>query len=60
MAITGHRGLSKQVEEQLRAPLAYQVNRYDPAELVGVSCIADGPNSWFAETSTTRAGCCSA
>ncbi|MFD8726284.1 hypothetical protein ACFV2H_52400 [Streptomyces sp. NPDC059629] len=44
VAITGHRGLSKQVEEQVRALLADQVNRYDPAEPVSVSCIADGPD----------------
>lgn len=50
VGITGHRGLSTQVEEQVRTLLADQVKAYDPAELVGVSCIADGPDSWFAET----------
>ncbi|GGS14266.1 hypothetical protein GCM10010236_80560 [Streptomyces eurythermus] len=50
VGITGHRGLSTLVEEQVRALLADQVSQYDPAQLVGVSCIADGPDSWFAET----------
>ncbi|KUN15099.1 hypothetical protein AQJ11_43730 [Streptomyces corchorusii] len=56
MGITGHRGLSTQVEEQVRALLVDQVSQYDPAELVGVSCIADGPDSWFAETVLQHGG----
>ncbi|GHE14692.1 hypothetical protein [Streptomyces alanosinicus] len=50
VGITGHRGLSTQVEGQVRALLADQVKEYAQAELVGVSCIADGPDAWFAET----------
>ena len=49
VGITGHRGLSEPVAEQVRAMLAEQVDRYAPAYLVGVSCIADGPDSWFAD-----------
>ncbi|MER6330520.1 hypothetical protein ABT298_14590 [Streptomyces sp. NPDC001034] len=50
VGITGHRGLSTQVEDQVRALLADQAEAYEAAGLVGVSCIADGPDSWFAET----------
>lgn len=56
VGITGHRGLSTDVEEHVRALLADQVKEYDPAELVGVSCIADGPDSWFAETVLKHGG----
>ncbi|MFJ2561306.1 MULTISPECIES: hypothetical protein [unclassified Streptomyces] len=56
VGITGHRGLSTQVEEQVRALLADQVSKYNPAELIGVSCIADGPDAWFAETVLQHGG----
>ncbi|MEW2625647.1 hypothetical protein [Streptomyces sp. NPDC048106] len=56
VGITGHRGLSPHVEEHVRALLADQIQQYDPAELVGVSCIADGPDSWFAETVLQHGG----
>jgi hypothetical protein len=56
VGITGHRGLSTQVEEQVRALLIDQVSQYDPTELIGVSCIADGPDSWFAETVLQHGG----
>ncbi|WP_030338464.1 hypothetical protein [Streptomyces sp. NRRL S-1022] len=50
VGITGHRGLSTQVAKQVRALLADQVGTYEAAGLVGVSCLADGPDSWFADT----------
>jgi hypothetical protein len=56
VGITGHRGLSTQVEKQVRALLADQVETYEAAELVGVSCIADGPDSWFADTVLQHGG----
>ncbi|MDR3083073.1 MAG: hypothetical protein LBV60_19500 [Streptomyces sp.] len=56
VGITGHRGLSTDVEEQVRALLVDQVKEYEPGELVGVSCIADGPDSWFAETVLKHGG----
>ncbi|MFH7340824.1 hypothetical protein [Streptomyces sp. KHY 26] len=36
--------------------MADQIRQYDPAELVGVSCVADGPDSWFAETVLQHGG----
>jgi hypothetical protein len=56
VGITGHRGLDNDIETQVRALLADAVKEYDPAELVGVSCIADGPDSWFAETVLAHGG----
>ncbi len=49
VGITGHRGLPKDVENQVRAALRAEVEQQDPRELVGVSCIADGPDAWFAQ-----------
>jgi len=56
VGITGHRGLSEEVEERVRALLSETVKEYDPSELVGVSCIADGPDSWFAEAVLDHGG----
>ncbi|MFZ3562893.1 hypothetical protein ACOKM5_43960 [Streptomyces sp. BH097] len=56
LGITGHRGLSAQVERTVRDTLAAELRKYDPAELLGVSCIADGPDAWFAETVLDRGG----
>ncbi|MYS89526.1 hypothetical protein GTY47_07695 [Streptomyces sp. SID5464] len=55
MGITGHRGLSAEVEERVRAMLSEAV-RYDTSELVAVSCIADGPDSWSTEAVLTHGG----
>ncbi|MFD7705481.1 hypothetical protein [Streptomyces caelestis] len=49
VGITGHRGLSQEVEKHVRALLSEAVSTYDAGELVGVSCLADGPDAWFAE-----------
>ncbi|MFE6157052.1 hypothetical protein [Streptomyces sp. NPDC057889] len=56
VGITGHRGLDKEVEAQVRALLDKAVSRYDAAELVAISCIADGPDTWFAEAVLKRGG----
>ncbi|MFF4717374.1 hypothetical protein ACFY2V_39165 [Streptomyces eurythermus] len=56
VGITGHRGLSTQVEAQVRALVTEYVTAHDPSGLVGVSCIADGPDSWFAGTVLEHGG----
>ncbi|MEI5098414.1 hypothetical protein RB200_06745 [Streptomyces sp. PmtG] len=56
VGITGHRGLSPDVEQNVRAMLNEVLSAYDPADLVGVSCIADGPDSWFAESVLAHGG----
>ncbi|WP_432146717.1 hypothetical protein [Streptomyces sp. bgisy084] len=50
VGLTGHRGLSAAVEKLVRASLEAEVTKYEPTELCGVSCVADGPDSWFAES----------
>ncbi|OKI07332.1 hypothetical protein A6A06_35825 [Streptomyces sp. CB02923] len=49
MGITGHRGLSASVEQCVRTELSERLRRHEPEELCGVSCLADGPDAWFAE-----------
>ncbi|MET9779236.1 hypothetical protein ABZ023_34170 [Streptomyces sp. NPDC006367] len=56
VGITGHRGLNEEVEERVRALLAEAVKEYDPGELVAVSCIADGPDTWWAEAVLDHGG----
>ncbi|MHC0433903.1 hypothetical protein ACX6XY_27615 [Streptomyces sp. O3] len=56
VGITGHRGLSTEVEQQVRHALAEAVEAYAAAELVGVSCIADGPDTWFAQAVLDHGG----
>ncbi|MGV9263538.1 hypothetical protein ACWDRR_02610 [Kitasatospora sp. NPDC003701] len=48
VGITGHRGLDEVVECQVRQLLDEAVRGLG-AGLVAVSCIADGPDAWFAE-----------
>ncbi|GCD35939.1 hypothetical protein OEIGOIKO_03690 [Streptomyces chrestomyceticus JCM 4735] len=49
VGITGHRGLSAATEEAVRGEMQALLRQYEPAELCGVSCLADGPDAWFAE-----------
>ncbi|MFF4158468.1 hypothetical protein [Streptomyces sp. NPDC001678] len=56
IGITGHRGLPSDVEDQVRRDLTEAISSYGPEDLVGVSCIADGPDSWFAEAVVERGG----
>ncbi|MEV5506506.1 hypothetical protein [Streptomyces orinoci] len=49
IGITGHRGLSEAVEKDVRQALHEVIEAYPPGGLTGVSCIADGPDAWFAE-----------
>ncbi|MBD3004304.1 hypothetical protein [Streptomyces sp. 5-10] len=48
LGITGHRGLPPKTERLVRLALEGEVTRRGP-DLVGISCIADGPDAWFAE-----------
>lgn len=56
VGITGHRGLTSEVERQVRRLLTEALAAYESADLVGVSCIADGPDTWFAEAVLARGG----
>ncbi|MBX9393483.1 hypothetical protein K4749_07725 [Streptomyces sp. TRM72054] len=56
VGITGHRGLNTDVERQVRTMLDEAVRGYHAADLTAVSCIADGPDSWFAEAVLKHGG----
>ncbi|MEU2829279.1 hypothetical protein ABZ667_11520 [Streptomyces lavendulae] len=56
VGITGHRGLSADIERQVRDLLDSAVRSGGGADLVGVSCIADGPDAWFAESALAHGG----
>ncbi|MFF5129854.1 hypothetical protein ACFY41_23320 [Streptomyces syringium] len=56
IGITGHRGLPQDVEKAVRRELVEAVNAYEPTGLVGVSCIADGPDAWFAQAVLEHGG----
>ena len=56
LGITGHRGLPEETERLIRAALEKQVQQHSPDGLVGISCIADGPDAWFAETVLDHGG----
>ncbi|MGA5132692.1 hypothetical protein ACPCTO_23100 [Streptomyces olivoreticuli] len=56
IGITGHRGLSDEVEQLVRQQLIEAVDAHTTKDLVGVSCIADGPDAWFAQTVLDRGG----
>lgn len=56
LGITGHRGLSVDVEQQVRDGLRQVIERHTADELVTVSCLADGPDSWFAEAVLDHGG----
>jgi hypothetical protein len=49
VGITGHRSLPDSVEAQVRRLLAEKAKSYNPGALVAVSCIADGPDAWWAQ-----------
>ncbi|MFF7638467.1 hypothetical protein ACFZB9_35770 [Kitasatospora sp. NPDC008050] len=56
IGITGHRGLTADIEREVRQLLEEALRTEDPAELTGVSCVADGPDAWFAEAVLRHGG----
>ncbi|AEW94792.1 MULTISPECIES: hypothetical protein [Streptomycetaceae] len=56
VGITGHRGLPEGVAKAVVVAIGDVVRGYPAADLVGVSCIADGPDAWFAQAVLERGG----
>jgi hypothetical protein len=56
IGITGHRGLPDSVEHAVRRALTDLVAAHQPGSLTAVSCIADGPDTWFAQAVLDHCG----
>ncbi|MEU9128676.1 hypothetical protein AB0D08_11280 [Kitasatospora sp. NPDC048540] len=56
VGIIGHEGLSEISEMLIRGELWRLVTAYGAYELVGVGCLAPGPESWFARAVLDHGG----
>lgn len=56
IAVTGHMDLTEESVPRVRAALDDLLKAYEAADLVGVSCIAAGSDSLFAEAVLTAGG----
>jgi hypothetical protein len=56
LGITGHRGLTDDLAAAVAEQLRNALTEFDPAELSGVSCIADGADALFARVVLDRGG----
>lgn len=56
IGITGHREFDPATSTLIRAALRRVVDAYQPHDLVGVSCLAEGADTMFAEAVTDRGG----
>ncbi len=56
LAITGHRGLPQTTERLVESALRAEVSRHAAGELVGLSCLADGADTLFADAVLNAGG----
>ncbi|MFG2821711.1 hypothetical protein ACGFX4_20050 [Kitasatospora sp. NPDC048365] len=56
VGITGHRGLTGPIAETVRELLQRTAADYIPADLTAVTCLADGPDTWWADAVLDRGG----
>lgn len=56
VAITGHRGLPEDTERLVASALRDEVARHRAADLVGLSCLADGADALFARAVLDHGG----
>ncbi|MGP3947246.1 hypothetical protein [Streptomyces sp. 7N604] len=56
LGITGHRGLPENVARHVRTAIEDVMRGLSADDLVGVSCVADGPDAWFAESILRHGG----
>lgn len=56
VGITGHQGLSDLTELLVRGELWRLVTTYGPYELVGVTALRPGPETWFAQAVREHGG----
>ncbi|MFB7664582.1 hypothetical protein ACFC1R_11650 [Kitasatospora sp. NPDC056138] len=56
VGIIGHEGLSDLSEMLVRGEMWRLVTEYGAYELVGVTCLAEGPETWFAQSVLDHGG----
>ncbi|MGW8374344.1 hypothetical protein [Streptomyces sp. ODS28] len=56
LAVTGHMDLTEDTVAGVRAELRKLLERYEPTRLVGLSCLAQGADSLFAEAVLAAGG----
>ncbi|GAA0656095.1 hypothetical protein GCM10010193_03190 [Kitasatospora atroaurantiaca] len=56
VGIIGHEGLSDLTEMLVRGELWQLVTTFGSYELVGVTCLAEGPETWFAQSVLDHGG----
>ncbi|MFF7363186.1 hypothetical protein [Streptomyces sp. NPDC008125] len=56
IGITGHRRLPDDVAAQVKQELRARLEGVNSADLVAISCIADGPDNWWAELALDAGG----
>ncbi|MDH6127164.1 hypothetical protein [Kitasatospora sp. GP82] len=56
VGIIGHEGLSDLSEMLVRGEMWQLVTEYGAYELVGVTCLAEGPETWFAQSVLDHGG----
>jgi hypothetical protein len=56
LAISGHRGLALDVAARIAADIDVEVSKRAAADLVGLSCLADGADSIFAQAILRHGG----
>lgn len=49
LGVTGHMNLTAATADLVRAALRSELARFDPADLTGVSCLAEGADALFAQ-----------
>jgi hypothetical protein len=56
LAVTGHRGLAEATSSLISAALHTEINKHTNDELVGLSCLADGADTLFAQAILDHGG----
>jgi hypothetical protein len=56
IGITGHRGFNEQTTALIRKALHDVITNYEPANLIGLTCLADGADTLFAEAVLDHGG----
>lgn len=56
LAVTGHRDLPEATAEMVRSALEIEISKRANADLIGLSCIADGADTLFADAILAHGG----